>query len=408
MQQPNNKRRSTDTASLDEYYFSSLAGVGASSSTSSLAMSPAPSNGLSFGHSPTHSAVDLSRGPSAQSMGDANGQGAGNRSTTSLRGLITQEEESMSASPRDYLHTSSLPRPPFSHQQSADSQGPINPGTSNRRIHVVSYPSDQSVPQINPHRQDSIDDERSPGGYSQSSASHYSSSELSSDNESFGFDVDGNPLKGLLGTADGQEWGRSGSRLEVRESVDSSVTVTDNHSTPMAPYQRERFALSPPSLHYPDPYHRTPHTSPNHDRTPTLGGPVISSGRLAFVAPADASQRSINSLETEMQASASSDRMDMVKSGYGGVSDEPKSAPHTQTDFGVNFDKLDEEGEDTIKGRNRMTLPASTSAAIFGDMFQTPDKDKEAPRRDSLTVRDAHASPTKSPQPPPRSTLRPQ
>lgn len=368
MHHPNNKRRSTDTASLDDYYFSSLAGVGASSSTSSLAMSPGPSNPLMFGNGPTHSAVDLSRDPSAQGI---------NQDTASLRGLINQEEES--ASPHDYLP--SLPRPPFSHQHSSDSQT----GPSNRRIQIVSYPSDQSIPQY------SHQDERSPGGYSHSSASHYSSSELSSDNESFGFDVDGNPLghplHGLLGQ--GVDWSRSASRVEVRESVDSAFTVMDNSSTPMPPSQRDRFGLSPTTY--------TPPTSPNHnDRTPTLGGPVISSGRLAFVAPPDTSQRSLNSLESEMKASGSSERMVMLN-------DEPRSAPPTQTDFGINFDKLDEEGEDTIKGRNRMTLPASASAAIFGDMFATPDKET---RRDSLTV--AQASPNKSPQPPPRSTLRPQ
>jgi hypothetical protein len=404
MQQPNNNRRSTDTASLDDYYFSSLAGVGASSSTSSLATSPSPSNVMTFGNSPTHSSVELSRGPSAQELRDVTGNG--DRSTTSLRGLINQEEESMSASPN--YHLSSLPRPPFSHQQSSDSQGPINPGPSNRRIHVVSYPSDQSIPQsqFNPQRQDSIDDERSPGGYSHSSASHYSSSERSSDNESFGFDVDGNPLMGLMGRGGGQEWSRNGSRVEVRESVDSSFTVTDSQSTPMppGPSERERFGLSPPTLQYPDPRDRTSPTSSNHnDRTPTLGGPVISSGRLAFVAPPDASQRSLNSLESEMKASESSQRMDMVRN-----QDESRSAPHTQTDFGVNLDHVDESGEETIKGRNRTTLPASASAAIFGDMFATPDTDKEAPRRDSLTVTDAYASPNKSPQPPPRSTLRPQ
>lgn len=405
MQQPNNRRRSTDTASLDEYYFSSLAGVG--SSTSSLAMSPGPSHGMTFGNnSPTQSAVDLSRGPSAQGTREENGNGNGNgkHSATSLRGLINQEEESMSASPHDYL--SSLPRPPFSHQQSSDSQGPINPGPSNRRIHVVSYPSDQSIPQSRsiPQRHDSLDDERSPGGYSHSSASHYSESELSSDNESFGFDVDGNPLRGGFMGPGGGDWSRSASRTEVRESVDSAFTVMDNHSTPMPSEQRERFGLSPAALQYPDPCRRTPPTSPTHnDRTPTLGGPVISSGRLAFVAPPDASQRSLDSLQTEMQASESSERMDMVKNN-----DEPRSAPHTQTDFGINFDKVDEEGEDTIKGRNRMTLPASASAAVFADMFASADKDKEAPRRDSLTVRDTVASPNKSPQPPPRSTLRPQ
>lgn len=316
----------------------------------------------------------------------------------------------MSASPEDYL--SHLPRPPFSHQQSSESQGPTDPGPSNRRIHVVSYPSDQSVPQLNSQRQDSMHDERSPGGYSHSSNSHYSSSEMSSDNESFGFDVDGTALKGLLGPDAGRDWGRSGSRIEVRESVDSSITVMDAHATPVPPSQRERFDFNPPTLNYPpshyDPYLRSPPISPNKDdRTPTLGGPVVSSGRLAFVAPPDASKRSLNALESEMQASESRERMGMVVND-----DVPRSAPHTQTDFGINFDKDDEDGEDTVKGkgRHRMTLPSSASAtsAVSDHLASTPNREDEPPRRDSLSVRDANTSPNKSPQPPPRSTLRPQ
>lgn len=413
------KRRSTDTASLDEYYFSSLAGVGASSSTSSLAMSPDNSNGLlSFGTSPTPSIVDLSRGPSSQGhirgLGQGQGQGQGSRSHASLRDLINQEGESMSLSTSPTDHLSTLPRPPFSHQVSSDSQGPVDPGPSNRRIHVVSYPSDPSVPRINPQRQDSsaTDDDRSPGGYSQSSASHYSSSELSSDNESFGFDVDGGALRGLLGPEAEREWGRSGSRIEVRESVDSSITVMDNHTTPMPTDNMDRFELHPPHFSYPDPHQsrgqnlspryqtQTSPTSPKNDRTPTIGGPVISSGRLAFVAPPDTSKRSLSALQSEMQASSSRERMDVV------VNDAaPKSAPPTQSDFG-QIKEGDEDGEDTIKGRNRMTLPLSASSAFFAEQVVTPDK--EAPRRDSLSVKDTNASPNKSPQPPPRSTLRPQ
>lgn len=431
------RRRSTDTTSLDEYYFSSLAGVGASSSTSSLAMSP-ENGALAFGNSPAPSVVDLSRGPSSQGQvqGQAQGQGTrnGNRSHASLGDLINQEEESMSSSPTDYLST--LPRPPFSHHATSDSDqqaSAADPGPSNRGIHVVPYPSDQSVPRVSPRKDSgmtaasasvSVDDERSPGGYSQSSASHYSSSELSSDNESFGFDVDGGALRGLLGPEAEREWGRSGSRIEVRESVDSSITVMDNHATPMPTEHKERFDIHPPNLSYPDPHqshsprnrshHTDSTTSPKNDRTPTIGGPVISSSRLGFVSPADASKRSLHALQSDVTASDSSERVGLVvtarSDANGNVSatsndSVPKSAPPTQGDFG-EIKEENEDGEDTIKGRNRMTLPASASASIFSERVTTPDK--EAPRRDSLTVRDANASPNKSPQPPPRSTLRPQ
>lgn len=328
----------------------------------------------------------------------------------------------MSASPPNYL--SPLPRPPFSHQSSADSQGPIDPGPSNRRIHVVSYPSDNAVPQVN--RQDSADqEERSPGGYSQSSgASHYSSSIQSSDNESFGFDVDGGALKGLLGPEAQREWdrSRSASRIEVRESVDSTNTIMNNydasHATPMpSGSQSGRFDIHPPNFSYPDRHYqnRSQPTSPgassiNADRTPTLGGPVMSSGRLAFIAPPDTSKRSITALESEMHKSDSAGRMNMVVNAD---VNPPRSAPPTQSDFGPDVKKEDDgDGEDTIKGRDRSTRPASTSivsaSAFRSDGVLSPEKD--VPRRDSLSViaREANASPNKSPQPPPRSTLRPQ
>lgn len=333
----------------------------------------------------------------------------------------------MPTSPQNYL-SAPLPRPPFAHQASADSQGPIDPGPSNRRIHVVSYPSDNSVQQVN-HRQDSMDGEdRSPGGYSQSSsASHYSSSIQSSDNESFGFDVDGGALKGLLGPEAKRVFdeSRSASRIEVRESVDSAMTVMDNYhaseatqATPMQGQSNQdgRFDTRLPNFSYPN---RSQPTSPsasisassiNADRTPTLGGPVMSSGRLAFIAPPDASKRSLNALQSEMKGSESAERINMVVN-----QDVPRSAPPTKSefDFGPTVKQEEgDEGEDTIKGKNRMGRPASTSitsaSAFRTDGVLSPEK--EAPRRDSLSVTGhvASPSPNKSPQPPPRSTLRPQ
>jgi hypothetical protein len=280
------KRRSTGTSGgLDDYYFSSYAGVGASSSTSSFSTSPGPSHEMMFG-SPTTSNIEMSRGPSRQAGG----------SHANLRDLIHEEEEGETVSPEQYL--SRLPRPPYSHN-SSDDRGQGDSSSPNGRMQIST--SDDN--RLHPLRQDSMDKQISPGGYSNSSASHYSSSELSSDNESFGFDVNGRPLNGLMGPRAETAWNRSLSRIEVRESVDSSITVMDPY-TPDPPLQNERFETTPQNGRYPT-THLSPRdsnapTSPasTSDRTPTLGGPVMSSGRLANIAHPASSKSSLVSDRT--------------------------------------------------------------------------------------------------------------
>jgi len=177
-------------------------------------MSPGVAHDMMFASSPTMSHTDMSRGPSRQ---DINSQ-------ANLRNLIHEEEEAESESPEQYM--SRLPRPPYS-QYSSDDRG-LNP--ANGRIQINTQPSDDS--RLHPLRQDSIENQVSPS-YSHSTASHYSSSDISSDNESFGFDVNGTPLNGLMGSRSEAVWPRSVSRVEVRESVDSSITVMDPYTTPL-------------------------------------------------------------------------------------------------------------------------------------------------------------------------------
>lgn len=374
---PNLKRRSTGTSGgLDDYYFSSYAGVGASSSTSSLSTSPGPSHDLMFG-SPTLSNVDMSRGPSRQAGG----------SHANLKDLIHQEEDAGTVSPDQYL--SQLPRPPYSHNSSDDrGQGQGEPSPPNGRMEI--FTSDDN--RLHPLRQDSLDNQISPGGYSNSSASHYSLSELSSDNESFGFDVNGRALNGLMGPRAESAWSRSVSRIEVRDSVDSSITVVDQY-TPDPPPQNERFETTPQNARYPS-SHLTPrdHNAPTSpastsDRTPTLGGPVMSSGRLINIANPTSSKSSLVSDRT-----------------FNAHREEPRSAPPTQSEFGISMGGEDEEGEETIKGRNRRTMPSNSLSGLFGDTLLSPDKE----HRPSSGLSDPDPSPSKSPQPPPRSTLRPQ
>jgi hypothetical protein len=373
---PTLKRRSTGTSGgLDDYYFSSYAGVGASSSTSSFSTSPGPSHEMMFG-SPTTSNIEMSRGPSRQAGG----------SHANLRDLIhEEEEEAETVSPEQYL--SRLPRPPYSHN-SSDDRGQGDSSSPNGRMQIST--SDDN--RLHPLRQDSMDNQISPGGYSNSSASHYSSSELSSDNESFGFDVNGRPLNGLMGPRAETAWNRSLSRIEVRESVDSSITVMDPY-TPDPPLQNERFETTPQNGRYPT-THLSPRdsnapTSPasTSDRTPTLGGPVMSSGRLANIAHPASSKSSLVSDRT-----------------FIAHREEPRSAPPTQTEFGISMGGQDEEGEETIKGRNRRTMPSNSLSGLFSDTLLSPNREY----RPSSGQSDPDPSPSKSPQPPPRSTLRPQ
>jgi hypothetical protein len=337
-------------------------------------MSPGAAHEMMFASSPTMSHSDMSRGPSRQDI----------TSQANLRDLIHEEEEAESESPEQYL--SRLPRPPYS-QYSSDDRGP-NP--ANGRIQIITQPSDDS--RLHPLRQDSIENQVSPS-YSHSTASHYSSSDISSDNESFGFDVNGAPLNGLMGSRSEAVWPRSVSRLEVRESVDSSITVMDQYNTPLNP-QNDRFDTTPQNARYP-----TSHLSPldnngphspasTSDRTPTLGGPVMSSGRLANVTNPMSSKSSLVSERT-----------------FDANREEPRSAPPTQTEFGINMGGQDDEGEETIKGRNRRTMPPNSLSGMFTDTLLSPDKE---PRQSISGVSDMELSPSKSPQPPPRSTLRPQ
>jgi hypothetical protein len=386
----NLKRRSTETSGgLDDYYFSSYAGVGSSSSTSSLSMSPGPSHELMLGSSPTTSTMGMSRGPSRQGRG----------SQANLHDLIHEEEEAEALADPNQQYMSRLPRPPYSRQLSSDSRG-NGSGPSSHRVHITTQSNTDPASRLQPVKQDSVEDGISPGGYSHSSNSHYSSSEMSSDNESFGFDVNGAPLRGLLGPRE-LGWARSGSRIEVRESVDSAITLMDQRTTPLAPLYHERPQGTPPNFRYAA-GHLSPYdtdgsgpTSPISERTPTMGGPVMSSGRMASIAQPDTSR------STDFVAG----RMNGRGAGY--PTDIPKSAPPIQSEFGINTQKgEDEEGEETIKGRNRMTMPPISASGIFGDGLLSPDK--EAPARDSSSPADSTASPSKSPQPPPRSSLRPQ
>ena len=167
----------------------------------------------------------------------------------------------------------------------------------------------------------------------------------------------------------------------------------DQYSTPSNP-QNDRFEITPQNARYQTAHlspldHNAP-TSPTSmsDLTPTLGGPVMSSGRLANITHPMSSKSSLVSDRT----------LDATR-------EEPRSAPPTQTEFGINMGRQDDEGEETVKGRNRKTMPPNPFSGMFTDTLLSPDIES----RQSISAgSDRDLSPSKSPQPPPRSTLRPQ
>lgn len=313
-------------------------------------------------------------------------------------------------------------------------------GPSNRRIQVVSYPSSDSVPIMN--GSDGSDLE-SPGGYGESDsgfggrrpASAGSSASQYSPVDYFG-GRDGEQKRGIMGRGKGQgqaEWenGYEARRYgEQRESVASGTTVgaehfdssdepIDPHRTPIPPPFHDRSNMTAPKFGY------TPSSSDHQTKTPTqtqttptqpaFSSPSTShytpsSGRLAFVAAPDVSRSSIDALEQEVRDSDDHGRMNVVQ-------EEPGSAPAWQSEFGLGLGE--EEGEETVKarGRNRRTLPAMgnedgtrmhpVETEMLSPRKHDGTKAGQTPQRSSF---EETGTPnlTRSPEPPPRSTLRAQ
>ncbi|ORY25841.1 hypothetical protein BCR39DRAFT_278715 [Naematelia encephala] len=280
------RRRSTDTSGGLDYYWSSLAGAGPNSSSSSLAISPSPS--IAFGSSPGTSGLP----PRSKSQ----------LSLSSLK----QVDATLQSQAR-------LP-------VSNDTAGP-----SNRRIHVVSYPSTDSVPISRDHVRLSSGADSESSSYSPSDAlmsrSLDSSDASPVDYRGFFGSHEGEAKTPLMDPSEDTEYAKQefghghGHRFdEARESVASGSTFkpettdegdTSQHKTPMPPPWQER-----PDLQAPPRFTQYAPTSPNHQTTPTRSSAsshyTPSSGRLAFVAPADVSRSSLDALEREVDAADSS------------------------------------------------------------------------------------------------------
>lgn len=206
-----------------------------------------------------------------------------------------------------------------------------------------------------------------------------------------------------------------------------------SEKTPMAPEYQER-EVSTPSQSYS--MTQPHHSYPTMDRakppmtvqtTPTRPSPSPSasnytptSGRLPFTTPLETARPSPS---TQLPTSASSN--DTVLAPHTHRYIEPKSAPASKRDFGDLGDfgpsrsmpnAKEEEDEDTIKARNRRTLPANSSlvSAASIDSLQEASRDLLSPQKASSGTstperrESMDSNVARSPEPPPRSTLRPQ
>lgn len=353
----------------------------------------------------------------------------------------SKSHASLDAKARQDIQRPFQQRPPLQQYPSNDStQSNHDPGPSNRRIHVISYPSFNSIP--------GIDDtaEVSPGSWSGSS--DYSNAESArsrlqgirtdslgsgpntaspvSSREMYGSQA-GEARRNLLEPSTVyEEWPE---RDEARGSVTSGTTYgaentdADNdpiHRTPMPPAHSNRLDVQSPRTQWPQQATspaRSEGSGSGKQTTPTRAGfpksasPTTSgygpnSGRLAFVAPPNVSQRSIDALEREVEAQGS-DRMEVRVSGRDEVR---RTAPAGQGEFG-EFNAEEEEDENTLKGRKRRTLPAAASTssdAIVEDMLSPDKHERQTPSRTSSYESKGSPSPARTPELPPRSTLRTQ
>ena len=349
---PSLRRRSTDTSGGLDYYWSSVAGAGPGSSTSSLVISPSPSITALSLPAPT---LDPPR-PGHGRMRS--------KSSINLRDPPKADAPLVPPiqAPNPHVQTGASATSPggwsdTSEYSNRDSGGPFpaRPG---------------------PVRADTLD----------TYYAAYSSS----------------PVRNA--SSDGRgDWEKR--RAEPRESVSTVRAPPDEdsvHRTPTAPSYSDGDDLKTPQLAYDVAQfvrHSSPSTSsvaqtPTHGTHGTGASPSASnytpgSGRQRFYpSPSSAGSQSPN-LSTPN------------KSPGPPRSPVPRSAPPTKTEFGVGPPIQRDDTEDGLKRSNRTTLPnpmSTSSSERSTDGLLSPEKDKTTQSRES--------SPGKSPEPPPRSSLR--
>ncbi|KAK1920980.1 hypothetical protein DB88DRAFT_469279 [Papiliotrema laurentii] len=356
------RRRSTETSGGLDYYWSSLAGAGPNSSSSSLAVSPSPSNAMLSNSPALHPA-------SAQQYGS---------SYSNLQ----------------------LPLPQPSSPAGSEGHRSM-PGAVPHRLSP--HPSLPLIVTLNPvdpagHGRQEVESPRSWSG-----ESNYSAEGDNSGQSHYGSFRPGSLDSAPYSPVDNEPYIR-----QVRESITSQTTQATYHphqepldeesmKTPMAPPYEDR---SDRRLHAPGPlsFDKSPQrahvVSPTLQTTPTrsaqspaASGYTPTSGRVPFHLPTHETRSS-------------------PLTGSAAETDQPQSAPAWQSDFGQVVDERD----DTLRGKGkRTTLPAAASGLALNAMLGG-ENDMLSPakyaRSGSASPDSRDVSPGRSPEPPPRSTLR--
>ncbi|WVQ79059.1 hypothetical protein IAT38_001152 [Cryptococcus sp. DSM 104549] len=444
------RRRSTDASGGLDYYWSSLAGAGASSSSSSLALSASPSAGMALSVSP-------SPVPSMKELRGVRSHGSLSSQTEDQAGEMRQLQQQMhsahlSQSPDHLTVYPTQPRAVCSHP----STPPIAvPPPKAGGLYV--YPTGQTP-----------SEQLSPGGFSTSSAysnqstgssvgsgeapqrpeSHMMDSEDSSDSQYSPVDYrtprmlnDEYPgAGGNAGSAAAiaavQSWQDkdTGSERGVRSSTTSAATYVpdrqderdvEEHRTPIAPAYQERPDLQPPQFVYPynpgssnsggggsphpalaSPNRASPAGSSRSHTTPVQpvsAGPRTGSSASRYT-PMTAQSGRYNThagmgISSHYALEKSTRDVHALAQGQGSAPRSPRSAPAWKSDFGI-----EDEEEETVKGKNRRTLPAGMPLAVEGLSSQESLSPWGNGRADALRS----TSPSRSPEPPPRSDKRTQ
>ena len=373
------RRRSTETSGGLDYYWSSVAGVGQGSSTSSLVVSPSPS----FTNLPNDSrpALNLARMRSKSSVD------LRKSSSSPYPAEIVPPPNSSVKS--DQYPPQSLQRPSIQTREGAVGDEPIESpgGFSDRSEYSIrdSGPSSSTRPM--PSRADTLD------AYYASYANQISGSPESSTSKW----IRGHQSKESASTVRARPTG-FGPGFSPNAQEDSDFS-TDAHHTPIAPLYQDTHDLKTPQMAHeisqfvrqPSPTHSQNSIGQTPTRTTTGASPSASSytpgsGRQQRFYPSPSSQGSQSpALSTPSRSPA------------------PQSAPAAKTEFGFDGSMIRDEQEEEDRGKNRTTLSHSVDSS---NGLLSPDRDLHTPERPLSDERESSQSPIKSPEPPPRSTLR--
>ncbi|TYJ57704.1 hypothetical protein B9479_001558 [Cryptococcus floricola] len=403
------RRRSTDASGGLDYYWSSLAGAGASSSSSSLALSLAsPGAGSAMALSPPGGNASLSGSPSATGLKQVRSHGnlginAGGGRQNSDGGYFGYGQQTHLGAPQ---------RPNYNRADSGSSTDSQNPNPN-----YISSPL--SISGNRPLAADHL--ASSPGAWS--ATSNYSKSATSglsvagydlqqrqwsyTTDESSSSDSQYSPVSYRKKLDEPtQDSSAQDRRWEVRSSAQSGTTYVpdkedtsdvpppkpqpqmqdkdwektpreaevEQFTTPTAAAWQERPDLRPPQFVFAAGDRAgerlSPGSSSSHTHTQGRGTPVTatsSASRYTPTNPPSSARPSSPYIHTPQSAGNPTG----PSAHFAANRETPRSAPAWKSEFEQSGKSAEGEEEDTVKGRNRRTLPAvapSSSTDLAGIM----------------------------------------